>query len=78
METKNKYSRTNVNVGQGPRTGNSGAHDGKRGAFKAAKAEREPLARSIMKAFGDRAQDDKVNSKLEGIDSDVKPKKFKR
>jgi len=51
---ENPYHRDNVNVAMGPRQGNEGAHSAKRGNFKAAKAERLPLAEEIMKAFGER------------------------
>ena len=51
---RNPYARENVNVPQGPRTGNAGAHDAKRGNFRAAKAERAPLADEVMAAFGER------------------------
>jgi hypothetical protein len=54
METKNPHSVANVNQPQGPRVGNEGAHRAKRGNFKAEKAEREPIARAIMDAFGER------------------------
>lgn len=73
MTTKNPYTKSNVNVAQGPRTGNNPSVE-KRGEFKSAKAEREPLAASIMKAYGARAQQDKVDSKLEPIRSNVKAK----
>ena len=52
---RNKYARDNVNVPMGPRTGNAGAHPAKRGNFQDAKAERAPLADTIMKAFAGRA-----------------------
>jgi hypothetical protein len=54
ITTKNPHARANVNVPQGPRSGNSGAHDGKRGKFIAAKAEREPLAAMIEGAYAAR------------------------
>ena len=53
METKNPYSKTNVNVAQGPKTGNPGRR-GKRGDFLAAKAERGPLATMIEDAYAAR------------------------
>jgi len=55
--TKNPHARDNVNVAMGPRTGNAGAHDGKRGAFISAKEERAPLADYITRAYEDRGQD---------------------
>ena len=51
---ENPYNRTNVNVAQGPRTGNTGAHEAKRGNFKAAKAEAAPLAKVIENAYAKR------------------------
>jgi len=75
---KNLHARDNVNVAQGPRTGNAAAHDGKRGNFKAAKEERAPLADVVERAFGARAQRDAINSKLEPIRADSKEKYSKR
>lgn len=77
ISVKNHYNKENVNVKQGPRTGNSNP-GGKRSAFKDAKAEREPLAREIEKAYGLRTPDDHVSKKLEPIESNVKPRKFAR
>jgi len=74
---KNHYNKENVNVKQGPRTGNSNP-GGKRSAFQAAKAEREPLAREIQAAYGLRTPADHVEKKLESIKSDVKPRKSAR
>jgi hypothetical protein len=51
---KNYYSKENVNVAMGPRTGNESAHKGKRAAFKAAKEERAPLAKAIEDAYSAR------------------------
>lgn len=50
----NPHAVSNVNQPQGPRVGNEGAHRAKRGNFKSEKAEREPIARAIMAAFGER------------------------
>ena len=77
---KNPHTRTNVNVPQGPRTGNAGAHAAKRSNFKDAKAERAPLADVITKAFGMRGERDKeeINPGLEGIHSDTNVKYKKR
>jgi hypothetical protein len=77
---KNPHGRTNVNVPQGPRTGNTGAHAAKRGEFKAAKAERAPLADVIERAFGARGLRDKeeINPGLEGVHSDTRVKYKKR
>ena len=74
---ENQYHKDNVNVAMGPRDGNRGTPS-KRSDFVAAKAEREPLAASILNAYGARAQDDYVNPKLESIRSTVKPHKFSR
>jgi hypothetical protein len=54
INPRNPHGRDNVNVAQGPRTGNPGAHEGKRGAFKAAKEERAPLATVIEEAYAKR------------------------
>lgn len=75
--TRNPHGVDSVNQAQGPRTGNAGTAS-KRSAFTSGKEERAPLADVIARAYGARAQDDKVNPKLEGIESDVKPRKFKR
>ena len=75
--TKNPNAVANVNQKQGPRTGNASAHDGKRSDFKSAKEERAPLADMIARAFGARAQDDKVNPKLEPVSADSK-RKYKK
>jgi len=74
--TKNPYAVSNVNQPQGPRTGNAGAHAGKRSAFTAAKAEREPLATMIEAAYTMRGTRDKdeINPGLEGIHADTKVK----
>jgi hypothetical protein len=71
------------NFGLGPRTGNMNSED-KRSAFKAGKAERAGLADSINTAFAMRSPTSQgptktaVNPTLEGVASDVKPKKFKK
>ena len=54
---RNPHARDNVNVAQGPRTGNAGAHEAKRGNFKAAKAERYELADMVSRAFAGRARE---------------------
>lgn len=59
--SKNPYSRDNVNVPQGPRHGNEGAHKAKRGNFLDAKASREPIAEVIMNAFSSRAKELEMN-----------------
>lgn len=67
LDTKNPYCVTNVNVKQGPRTGNADAHAGKRRDFQDAKAARAPLADVIATAYGARAQRDYVDPKANGI-----------
>jgi hypothetical protein len=73
---KNPHHRDNVNVAQGPRTGNAGAHAAKRGEFKSAKEARAPLADFITRGFAGRGTDDKevVKPGLEGISADTKVK----
>jgi hypothetical protein len=51
---RNPHARDNVNVAQGPRTGNEGAHKQKRGAFLDSKAERYELSDQILHAFAGR------------------------
>ena len=65
--TKNPHAVDNVNVKQGPRTGNDGTV-AKRKEFKAAKAERNSLADSIEHAYAKRGNDNK-----ETIKSGVEP-----
>jgi hypothetical protein len=74
--TKNPHAVSNVNVAQGPRTGNRGT-PAKRGDFQEAKAARAPLATTINKAYGERAQDDYISPKGTGISPDTKAK-FKK
>ena len=54
--TKNPHAVDNVNVAQGPRSGNHGT-PAKRGEFKSAKADREPLAAMIQEAYVKRAHE---------------------
>lgn len=74
--TKNAYAVSNVNVAQGPKTGNQGLK-GKRSSFIDAKESREPLAETINRAYGMRAQSDAIDRKAEGIEPIVKPRKLK-
>lgn len=74
--TRNPHAVDNVNQSQGPRTGNQGL-SGKRGEFMDAKEARQPLADTILKAFGARDQKDFVDPKLEPISSNTRAK-FKR
>ena len=79
METKNQYSKSNVNVAQGPRTGNTGSR-AKRGEFLDAKAERAPVADAIAAAYTARGRDtaETIRPGVESIRADVKPKQFSR
>ena len=74
--TRNMNGVDNVNQKSGPRVGNMGT-PGKRTDFTAAKAEREPLAATIMAAYGKRAPEDHVNPKLEPISANSR-RSFKR
>ena len=78
VSTKNPHAVDNVNVKQGPRTGNDGTVS-KRKEFKAAKAEREPLADSIARAYTKRGEDDKSTIKpgVESISANTRAK-FKK
>jgi len=76
VDPRNPHSRDNVNVAQGPRSGNNPAM-GKRSEFKDAKEARQPLADTILKAFAARDQKDYVDSKLEPVSSNTRAK-FKR
>jgi len=75
-DCKNPYAVSNVNVAQGPKTGNQGLK-GKRSSFIDAKESREPLAETINRAYGMRAQHDAIDRKAEGIEPIVKPRKVK-
>ena len=72
------------NYGKGPSTGNASARPGKRETFKEAKGERSNLADSINTAFALRSPTTRSMTKttidptLEGVMSDVKPKRFKK
>jgi hypothetical protein len=61
LDVRNPYGRDNVNVPMGPRTGNEGAHSAKRGNFLDQKAEREPVAKTILAAFAGRAAELEAN-----------------
>jgi hypothetical protein len=54
--SSNPKSVKNVNVAQGPRTGNADAHDGKRRTSVADKAARAPLADMVLNMFDARGQ----------------------
>jgi len=78
----NPHSVRNVNVPMGPRVGTEGAHTAKRGNFLDAKAERQPLADSVMAAFSGRAAELEANpgehevAGSGGIDSDSQVRRF--
>lgn len=80
METPKMKS----NYGLGPKIGNAVSRSGKREAFMEGKAERSGLADSINAAFAARSPTTRsytkttIDSTLEGVEQDVKPKKFKR
>jgi len=58
ISCKNPYAVDNVNVAQGPKTGNADAHTGKRGDFLKSKSEREASAAEIERAFAQRQERD--------------------
>jgi hypothetical protein len=72
------------NYGKGPSTGNASARPGKRETFREGKEERSNLADSINAAFAARSPTTNSKTKttidpaLEGVMSDVKPKRFKK
>jgi len=81
VNSANMHRRDNVNVAQGPRTGNSSAHDGKRGTFMSAKEERAPLADVIANAYGERQRNDYADKPFKNSGSimpNVAPKHFKK
>lgn len=57
VDTANQYRKTNVNVAQGPRTGNSSARPGKRATFQDDKADAAPLAKVIEDAYAQRQRE---------------------
>lgn len=73
---RNPHARENVNVPQGPRLGMAGAHEAKRGNFKAAKAERQPLADMVTGSFARRGRStrDEESPGLEPIKANSKEK----
>jgi hypothetical protein len=78
VSTKNPHAVDNVNVAQGPRTGNNESTE-KRSTFKAAKAEREPLATMIQDAYAKRQHEYEDYEYTNGgsIDDNVKAR-FKK
>lgn len=72
--TRNPKGVDNVNVAQGPKTGNVG-RSGKRGEFQTAKEQRAPLATVIEAAFGYRGESlNSVDKKLEPVSSNSRRK----
>lgn len=71
----NPHAVKNVNVSQGPRTGNEPRSD-KRQAFKSDKAARSPLADTIMRAFGMRGEmtNNETDPGLENISANTRAK----
>ena len=69
MATKNYATKT---------TGNASARPGKREAFKASKGERANLADSILTAYTKRTDPPYKTTKLESVEGDVKPVRFKK
>ena len=73
---RNPHAVSDVNAVAGPRVGNAGTAS-KRSDFVSAKETRAPLADMIANAFGARAQDDKINPKLEPVSANTRAK-FKK
>lgn len=84
MSTYERQTTMKTNYGKGPSTGNASARPGKRETFKEGKEERSNLADSINAAFAARSPTTlsktktSIDSTLEGVESDVKPKRFKK
>ena len=78
----NPHTVKNVNAPMGPRTGNEGAHEAKRGRFLDEKESRAPLAEQVLSAFAVRARELEANPGEHevpgegGIDSNSQVKKF--
>lgn len=60
------------------RVGNAEARPGKRAAFHESKSERANLADSIVSAYAKRTDPPYETSKLESVEDNIKPHKFKR
>lgn len=67
-----------TNYGKGPTTGNASARSGKRETFQEGKLERSGLAKSINAAYAARTKPPVVDPRLESVEGDVKPKRFKK
>jgi hypothetical protein len=69
-----KQGLKNVNVAQGPRTGNAGNAE-KRKDFQEDKKGASPLAKFINDAYAGRAMPPRANPKLEGVSPNNKPRR---
>lgn len=76
----NPKHKDNVNVAQGPRTGNASARPGKRATFMDTKKDRAPLADVITSAYAARQEfyKDHAQPKSGSIMPDVKPQRLKK
>lgn len=77
--SSNPKSVKNVNVAQGPRTGNADAHTGKRNASVADKESRAPLADMVLNMFDarGRSRSDYVN-KADQVGDNSGKRSFKK
>ena len=80
VSTANPNRKENVNVAQGPRTGNTGARAGKRSEFVGMKENRAPIADVIVNAYKARGDQYKMKTteKSGSIMPDVKPQRLKK
>jgi hypothetical protein len=80
VTTANPNRKENVNVAQGPRTGNTTARAGKRAEFVSMKEGRAPIADIIVNAYKARGDQYKMKTteKSGSIMPDVKPQRLKK
>jgi hypothetical protein len=80
VSAANPKHKDNVNVAQGPRTGNSSARAGKRAEFVSMKEGRAPIADIIVNAYKARGDQYKMKTteKSGSIMPDVKPQRLKK
>lgn len=80
VSTANPNRKDNVNVAQGPRTGNTGSRAGKRAEFISMKENRAPIADVIVNAYKARGDQYKMKTteKSGSIMPDVKPQRLKK
>jgi hypothetical protein len=80
IDPANMHRKSNVNVAQGPRTGNTSARAGKRAEFIDMKEDRAPIADIIVNAYKARGDQYKMKTteKSGSIMPDVKPQRFKK